>query len=226
MLKKRFLCIFFLVFSHVLFAEGAILVGIAGGTGSGKTTIARKIYEAFADNAVVISQDNYYRDLSHLSREDQGRVNFDHPRSLDFDLLKEHLLLLKNGKMADEPIYDFCCHSRKKETISIDPKKIIICEGILLFAMPEIRNLFDVKIYVDTDDDIRLLRRIERDIKERGRSFESVRDQYLETVQPMHHEFVEPSKRFADFIIPRGGENTVAISLILSQLREYLQTAK
>jgi uridine kinase len=224
-MSKKFLLFFICLLSSYLFGQEVILVGIAGGTASGKTTIAEKIHEVFPQTSLIISQDNYYKDLTHLSKEEQKKVNFDHPNSIDFDLLKKHLLLLKAGDAINEPIYDFCTHGRKQTTIELEPKRIIIVEGILVLAVPEIRNIFDVKIFVDTDDDIRLLRRIERDIKYRNRTFESVRDQYLATVQPMHNEFVEPSKRYADFIIPRGGENTVALSMILSQLREHLQSA-
>lgn len=197
-------------------------VGIAGGSGSGKTTFSNKIHEAFP-YAIIISQDAYYKDLSSLPLEKRGKVNFDHPQSLDFDLLKEHMLALKNGQSVKLPIYDFKTHTRSQTTSPIEPSRIIIIEGILLFAVPEIRELFDLKIFIDTDDDIRLLRRIERDIKERGFDFNSVKEQYLETVKPMYEAFVEPSKKYADLIVPGVGYNTVAIEVILTKLNELLK---
>ncbi len=205
-----------------LFAAPKILIGIAGGTGSGKTTLAEKIYEAFPDRAILISQDSYYKDLSHLSLQERAKNNFDHPVSLDFTLLREHLIDLKNDLPVEQPIYSFVTHSREQETKWIEPAQLIIVEGILLFAAPEVRDLFDMKIYVDTDDDIRVLRRIERDIKERARDFESVKEQYLVTVKPMHDAFVEPSKQYADIIVPKGGRNQVALSLILAKLNADL----
>ncbi|MGL4308208.1 uridine kinase [Cetobacterium sp. SF1] len=204
--------------------KNCIFIGVAGGSGSGKTTIAHNLVKAFkAEDAILVEQDAYYKELTGLSIEDKAKVNFDHPNSIEFELLKEHLLNLKEGKSIQRPIYDFKTHSRKEETIAIHPSKIVIVEGILLFAIPEIRELFDVKIFVDTDADEMLLRRIERDIKERGRTFESVRDQYLTTVKPMFLEFCEPSKRYADVIIPRGGENKVAINMVVANLKRFLQ---
>ena len=204
--------------------KNCIFIGVAGGSGSGKTTIAHNLVKAFkAEDAILVEQDAYYKELAGLSIEDKAKVNFDHPNSIEFELLKEHLLNLKEGKSIQRPIYDFKTHSRKEETIAIHPSKIVIVEGILLFAIPEIRELFDVKIFVDTDADEMLLRRIERDINERGRTFESVRDQYLTTVKPMFLEFCEPSKRYADVIIPRGGENKVAINMVVANLKRFLQ---
>ena len=201
------------------FAKPSVLIGIAGGTGSGKTTLAKKIHQAFPE-AVLISQDSYYRDLSLLSLKERDKVNFDHPNSLEFTLLKKHLIDLKNGLVIEQPIYNFHLHAREKETIWTEPANIILVEGILLLAAPEVRDLFDIKIFVDTDEDIRVLRRIDRDIKERSRDFTSVVEQYFVTVKPMHDAFVEPSKQYADIIIPGGKSNQVAIDLILTKLRE------
>lgn len=204
--------------------KNCILIGVAGGSGSGKTTVANNLVKAFkSEDAALVEQDAYYRELTNLTLEEKAAVNFDHPDSIEFDLLKEHLLKLINGEAIERPIYDFTTHSRKEGTVRIEPSKIIIVEGILLFAVPEIRELFDVKIFVDTDADEMILRRIERDMSERGRSFESVKNQYLTTVKPMYLEFCEPSKRYADVIIPRGGENKVAIGMIISNLKRFLQ---
>lgn len=204
--------------------KNCILIGVAGGSGSGKTTVANNLVKAFkSEDAALVEQDAYYRELTNLTLEEKAAVNFDHPDSIEFDLLKEHLLKLINGEAIERPIYDFTTHSRKEGTVRIEPSKIIIVEGILLFAVPEIRELFDVKIFVDTDADEMILRRIERDMSERGRSFDSVKNQYLKTVKPMYLEFCEPSKRYADVIIPRGGENKVAIGMIISNLKRFLQ---
>lgn len=200
----------------------ALIVGIAGGTGSGKTTLAEKILAAFPDQAILICQDFYYKDLSHLPAEQRSKINFDHPDSLDFSLLHEHLTALKQGVAIDIPQYSFLSHSRKAHPLHTKSAPLIIVEGILIFAVPEMRDLFDLKIFVDTDDDVRLLRRIERDIRERGRDFDSVRDQYLATVKPMHDSFVEPSKRFADVIIPSEKRNTKGLTMIVSRLKEEL----
>lgn len=204
--------------------KNCIFIGVAGGSGSGKTTVAHNLVKAFkAEDAILVEQDAYYKELTGLSLEKRASVNFDHPNSIEFELLRQHLLDLQEGKSIERPIYDFKTHSRKEETVKIHPSKIVIVEGILLFAVPEIRDLFDVKIFVDTDADEMLLRRIERDITERGRTFESVRDQYLKTVKPMFLEFCEPSKRYADVIIPRGGENKVAVNMVIANLKRYLQ---
>lgn len=207
--------------------KNCILIGVAGGSGSGKTTVANNLVKAFkAEDAVLVEQDAYYRELSNMSIEEKAKVNFDHPDSIEFELLKKHLEMLKNGEAIERPIYDFTTHSRKSGAVKINPSKIIIVEGILIFAVPEIRELFDVKIFVDTDADEMILRRIERDMNERGRSFESVKNQYLTTVKPMFLEFCEPSKRYADVIIPRGGENKVAIDMVISNLKGYLNQEK
>ncbi len=218
---QRFWIGFCLLFSPLFSAE-AIVLGIAGGTGSGKTTLAKKIQEAFPDRAVLISQDSYYKDLSHLSTKERDKVNFDHPDALNFTLMKEHILALKKGKSITKPSYNFHSHTREITSEMIRSSEVIIVEGILLFAIPEVRNLCDIKLFVDTDDDVRLLRRIERDIEQRSRSLTSVRDQYLATVKPMHDAFVEPSKQYADLIIPQGGENAKALSLIISRLKEEI----
>ena len=203
--------------------NNCILIGVAGGSGSGKTTVANNLVKAFkSEDAALVEQDAYYRELTNMTLEEKAQVNFDHPNSLEFELLEKHLKALKNGESIDRPIYDFTTHSRKEGSVKINPSKIIIVEGILIFAVPEIRELFDVKIFVDTDADEMILRRIERDMNERGRSFESVKNQYLTTVKPMFLEFCEPSKRYADIIIPRGGENKVAIDMIVSNLKGYL----
>lgn len=202
-----------------LIAQAQVIVGIAGGTGSGKTTLAEKLLATFADRAVVINQDNYYKDLTHLTPEERADRNFDHPDSIDFDLLGKHILQLKDHQSVEVPIYNFCTHSREKTTLTVNPAEIVIVEGILLFAVPEVRELCDLKIFVETDDDIRLLRRIERDLSERARDFKSVRDQYMTTVKPMHDTYVEPSKRFADIIIPTRQRNGTGIALIISGLK-------
>lgn len=204
--------------------RNCIIIGVAGGSGSGKTTIAHKLLETFeAQDAILVEQDAYYKELHIESIDERAKMNFDHPDAIEFELLREHLVDLVAGKEIDRPIYDFSKHMRKEETIKIKPSKIIIVEGILIFAVPEIRELFDIKIFVDTDADEMLIRRMERDIKERGRTFESIRDQYLSTVKPMYLEFAEPSKRYADVIIPRGGENKVAINMVIAKMKRYLK---
>ncbi len=206
-----------------LSAKEPLIIGIAGGTGSGKTTLAEQLIDFFPGQAALINQDAYYKDLSHLPLKERANTNFDHPESLDFDLLREHLIALKQSRPIGMPKYNFHIHSREADMAQIEPADLIIVEGILLFAIPEVRELFDLKIFVDTDDDIRLLRRIERDIKQRSRDFNSVRDQYLKTVKPMHDTFVEPSKRFADVIIPTDRHNAKGMSMIVSKLKEELK---
>jgi len=204
--------------------ESCIIIGVAGGSGSGKTTVAHNLIKAFkSEDAVLVEQDAYYKELKELSIEERAKINFDHPNSIEFDLLKKHLTELKAGRKIKRPIYDFTTHSRKEDFVTIEPSKIIIVEGILIFAIPEIREMFDVKIFVDTDADEMLLRRIERDINERGRTFNCVKAQYLSTVKPMYLEFAEPSKRYADIIIPRGGENQIAINMVIAKLKRYLK---
>jgi len=199
------------------------LIGLAGGTGSGKTTVANAIVKRVGEERIaILSHDSYYRDFVDLPKDILDRQNFDHPDSLESELLVRHLKALKQGMVVETPIYDFKVHCRAAESRRVEPRKVILVDGILIFAEPELRKLFDVKIYVDTDADIRLIRRLKRDIAERGRSVESVVAQYESTVRPMHMEFVEPSKRYADLIIPEGGENTVALDFLFARLRELL----
>lgn len=196
-----------------------VVIGIAGGSGSGKTTITHEIERVFESRVNILPQDFYYRDFSSLSFEEREKINYDHPNSFDINLFIEHIKQLKNNLPVDMPIYDFTKHCRSNEKKLIIPTEIIIVEGILIFENPELRSIMDIKIFVDTDADVRLLRRIKRDIEERGRSLESVIEQYVNTVRPMHIEFVEPSKRYADVIIPEGGHNKIGINMILSQLK-------
>jgi uridine kinase len=200
-----------------------MIIGICGGTGSGKTTVANRILESVsADEVVFIQQDSYYRDLAEMPLDFRGRPNFDHPDAIDNDLLAAHVRGLKAGRAVELPLYDFKTHARLSETLRIAPRPIIIVEGILIFAEPRLLTEMDVKIFVDTPDDIRFIRRLRRDINERGRTLESVIEQYLATVRPMHMQFVEPSKRLADVIIPEGGHNLVSIALISGRIRERL----
>lgn len=200
------------------------VIGVAGGTGSGKTTvvnaIARKVGE---ERLAILPHDSYYRDYVDLPRDVLDGKNFDHPDSLETDLLIRHVQALKTGTPVETPIYDFRVHRRAPETRRIEPKRVIVVDGILIFAEPELRGLFDVKIFVDTDADVRLIRRIRRDIADRGRTLESVVTQYETTVRPMHLEFVEPSKRWADLIIPEGGENTVALEFLFARLEQLVR---
>ena len=195
------------------------VVGIAGGTGSGKTTVAHKLASAMpTGRCMTIEHDAYYRDQSHLSFEERVSINYDHPASLESTLLVHQLRELRAGRAVDLPIYDFATHTRRRETRHVEPSRVIIVEGILVFTEPAIREQMDIKIFVDTDADIRLMRRIRRDLEQRGRTFQSVRDQYYATVRPMHVEYVEPSKRWADLIIPEGGDNRVALDIVLGRL--------
>ena len=199
------------------------VIGIAGGTGSGKTTIATRIAEAMAAESVSrIEHDSYYKDRSDLPYEERAALNFDHPGSLETDLLEEHIKILKSGTAVDVPVYDFTCHERSKDVRVVQPTKVVIVEGILVLAHAGLREQMDIKIFVDTAADIRVFRRIRRDIEQRGRDFDSIRRQYYETVRPMHLQFVEPSKQFADIIIPEGGENRVALDLLISKIRSVL----
>jgi len=201
-----------------------IVIAVAGGTGSGKTTVAREILERVgAQHIAYIPHDAYYRSLSHLTPDQRAQVNFDHPDSLETELLIEHLKELRTGHAVEIPVYDFTTHTRTPHTRRVEPAPVILVEGILIFVAPELRKLFDVKIYVDTDADVRFIRRLQRDIQERGRTVESVCEQYLSTVRPMHLEFVEPSKRYADIIIPEGGFNEVAIEMVAARLRGMLE---
>jgi len=199
------------------------LIGIAGGTGSGKTTVANAIAKRVGEERIaILSHDSYYRDFVDLPKDILDRQNFDHPDSLESELLVRHIKALKQGMVVETPIYDFRVHRRAAETRRVEPRKVILVDGILIYAEPELRKLFDVRIYVDTDADIRLIRRLKRDLAERGRTVESVVAQYESTVRPMHMEFVEPSKRYADLIVPEGGENTVALDFLFARLRELL----
>jgi uridine kinase len=196
-----------------------LVVGIAGGTGSGKTTVARKLAAAMPPGrCATIEHDAYYRDQGHLTHEQRQAINYDHPSSLESELLAHHLRELRAGRAIDAPIYDFATHTRKAETRRVEPARLIVVEGILVFVDPMLRELMDIKIYVDTDPDIRLMRRIRRDLEQRGRTFQSVRDQYYSTVRPMHIEHVEPTKRWADLIVPEGGDNHVALDVLLGRL--------
>lgn len=200
-----------------------VIIGIAGGTGSGKTTVARAIYDRVGPDRIEwISHDSYYRDFEGLSPEERHHINFDHPDSLETELLARHLDVLCKGSSVEVPIYDFTTHSRKPETVRVEPRRVIIVEGILVLAEPELRKRINIKLFVDTPADIRFMRRLVRDIKTRGRSMESVIEQYMTTVRPMHEEFVEPSKRYADLIIPEGGENLVAIDAIIARVEHLL----
>lgn len=200
-----------------------VIIGIAGGTGSGKTTVARSIYDRVGKDRIEwVSHDSYYRNFEGLDPEQRHHINFDHPDSLETELLCRHLDVLSKGSSVEVPIYDFTTHSRKTDTQRVEPRKVIIVEGILVLAEPELRKRIDIKLFVDTPSDIRFLRRLMRDIKTRGRSVESVIEQYMTTVRPMHEEFVEPSKRHADLIIPEGGENLVALDAIISRVEHLL----
>ncbi|MEL7833943.1 uridine kinase [Fodinibius sp. Rm-B-1B1-1] len=200
-----------------------LIIGVAGGSGSGKTTVVEHIVNAIGENDILLIQhDSYYRDLKHLSFEERNKQNFDHPSSLETELMIRHIEALKEGYQVEIPIYDFSKHIRKEETRLAEPKKIILVDGILIFTEKELRELMDIKLYVDTDDDIRLLRRIQRDIVERDRELEHVLSQYQKHVRPMHLEFVEPTKRYADIIIPHGGENKVALDMVNALIQDRL----
>lgn len=200
-----------------------LIIGIAGGTGSGKTTVVKQIIEELKNEEVdVISQDSYYMDTSHLSFEDRKKINFDHPKSIDFDLLVKHLKELKAGKNIQQPVYSFKEHNRTGETVEIHPRKVIIVEGILILTHQDIRDMFDIKIYVHADSDERLIRRLKRDISERGRDLDEVLWRYQTTLKPMHQQFIEPTKEFADIIIPTNRINTVAVDIVQTIIRDRL----
>lgn len=201
-----------------------LIIGIAGGTGSGKTTVVNNILKNLnTENVLVISQDNYYKDHKELSFEERSKMNFDHPRSIDFELLTDHILNLKNGRMIEQPVYSFITHSRQDETILTHPKNVIIVEGILVLTHPELRDLFDVKIFVHADSDERLIRRVRRDIQERGRDLEEVLNRYQKTLKPMHEQFIEPSKNHADIIVPNmKKKNEVAIRVLSTLIKDKL----
>jgi len=201
-----------------------MIIGICGGTGSGKTTIARKIVEAVGRaNVVLVEQDSYYRNLADMPLDERHQANFDHPDSIDSDMLVNHLMRLGQGLSIEMPLYDFVTHTRSDEIEVIDPKPVVIVEGILIFAEPRVLDLLDVRVFVDTPDDVRLMRRLRRDINERGRTFERTLEQYERTIRPMHFEFVEPSKRHADIIIPEGSNTGVTVEFLCSMVREKLK---
>ncbi len=200
-----------------------MVVGIAGGTGSGKTTLADLILKSMGHEKIAyLSHDAYYKDQKHLPTEERARVNYDHPDSLETDLMVHHIRRLLENETIEVPVYDFSTHSRKEKTVKIEPKPVILVEGILIFTEKNLRDLFDMKIFVDTDADIRFIRRLSRDVEERGRTVKSVIDQYLQTVRPMHLEFVETSKRYADIIVPEGGLNVVALDMVIARLQSLL----
>ena len=199
-----------------------LTIGIAGGTGSGKTTITRRILREFGGNVAVLHHDSYYKAHNDMSYEARSRLNYYHPDAFDTELMLEHLKLLKAGKSVEVPVYDFTIHNRSDRTETVRPAKVLVVEGILIFAERTLCDQMDIKIFVDTDADVRILRRILRDVEERGRSLESVVNQYLTTVKPMHDQFVEPSKRRADVIIPEGGNNTVALEMVMERIRGYV----
>jgi uridine kinase len=204
-----------------------LIIGIAGGSGSGKSTVVKKITENLPKNSVaVIPQDSYYKDNGTLSPEERAKINFDHPSSIEFDLLTKHIEMLKKNRPVQMPVYSYLACSRAKETIKVEPKKIIIVEGILILSNYELRKKFDIKIFVDADSDDRLMRVIRRDIKERGRSYEQVLKHYENFVKPMYLQFIEPTKRYADIIIPQGGENSIGIDILTSKIRMDLNILK
>ena len=203
--------------------DQVLVIGIAGGTGSGKTTITRKLCENFGPDVSVINHDNYYKAHHNMPYEERAKLNYDHPNAFDTDMLIEHLKQLRRGESVVCPVYDYTVHDRSKETVTIKPARVIIVEGILIFENRELCDQMDIKIYVDADADVRILRRIVRDVRDRGRSLDSVINQYLTTVKPMHEQFVEPSKRNADIIVPQGGHNRVALEMVMERVRAHLE---
>lgn len=203
--------------------DKVMVIGIAGGTGSGKTTITKKMIQHFGSDVSVILHDNYYKAHHDMSYEERSKLNYDHPDSFDTDMLVEAVKELKRGHSVVCPVYDYTVHDRSDKTVTVNPAKVVIVEGILIFSCKELCRQMDIKIYVDTDADVRILRRIMRDVRDRGRSLDSVVNQYLSTVKPMHEQFVEPSKRNADIIIPEGGHNLVAMEMVMERVRAHLQ---
>ncbi len=199
-----------------------IIIGIAGGTASGKSTFARNIDLKYKDKLTILSHDYYYKNRDDLTFEERTKINYDHPNAFDTDLLIEHLKLLKNGQAIEHPVYSYITHLRENYTETSNPSRVIIVEGILIFENKELRDLMDIKIFIDADSDTRLSRRIVRDVETRGRSLETILEQYFTTVKPMHEQFVEPSKKFADIIVPQGGENTVALNMVFEQINSIL----
>ena len=202
--------------------KNILVIGIAGGTGSGKSTLMEELVHRFGDEVTVLSHDNYYRRRDGISMEDRQKINYDEPAALETDLMAKHLDQLRRGETVECPVYDFTQHNRSDKTMTLVPKRVIIVEGILIFENKELRDLMDIRIFVDTDADVRLCRRIARDVNERGRTLESVLDQYQTTVKPMHELYVEPSKKFANIVVPEGGRNFVALDLILSRIQKHL----
>ncbi len=202
----------------------SMVIGIAGGTGSGKTTLMRALIAKFGDDIAVISHDNYYKAHDDMPMEDRAQLNYDEPAAFDTDMLIEHLQLLKQGRIIHCPVYDFSIHNRTKETIEVIPKKVIIVEGILIFENKKLCSEMDIKIFVDTDADVRLARRIRRDVRKRGRSLDSVLQQYLSTVKPMHEQYVEPSKKNADLVVLEGGKNVVALDMIMGRIQRHIDS--
>ena len=203
--------------------ENILVIGIAGGSGSGKTTLLKNLVEQFAENVTVLSHDNYYKRHDELTYEQRCQLNYDEPAALETDLMAAHLDKLRQGEAIDCPVYDFAEHNRSNETIRIEPRPVIIVEGILIFENEPLRDLMDIRIFVDTDADVRLCRRIKRDVNKRGRSLESVLTQYQTTVKPMHEKYVEPSKKFANIIVPEGGKNLVALDMIIGRIKRHLE---
>lgn len=199
-----------------------IIIGIAGGTGSGKSTLADNIRKEFANNITMLSHDYYYKSNSHLSFDERKKLNYDHPDAFDTDLLIEHLNKLKKGEVIYRPNYSFVTYLREEQTVEVVPKKVILLDGFLIFENKELRDMMDIKIFVDTDADIRFIRRLVRDVRDRGRTLESVIEQYTTTVKPMHEQFVEPSKKYADIIVPEGGYNHVALNMIIEKIRSII----
>ncbi len=206
-------------------AENILVIGIAGGTGSGKTTLMENIMAKFEGMVTVLSHDNYYKRHDELTFEERSGLNYDEPDAIETSLMVEHLLQLRKGQAIDCPVYDFTRHNRSDETVRLDPKPVIIVEGILIFENEPLRELMDIRLYVDTDADVRLCRRIKRDVNKRGRTLESVLNQYQTTVKPMHEKYVEPSKKFANLVIPEGGKNMVALDMILGRIQKHLDGA-
>ena len=203
--------------------DNILVIGIAGGTGSGKTTLVKRIVEQFGNVVSVLSHDNYYRRLDHMPLEERSKVNYDEPKALETELMSLHLEQLRAGQAIDCPVYDFSQHNRSNETQRIEPRQVIIVEGILIFENKPLRDLMDIRIFVDTDADIRICRRIKRDVNKRGRSLESVIEQYQTTVKPMHEKYVEPSRRYAHIVVPEGGKNLVALDMIMGRIRRHLE---
>ena len=206
--------------------EDILVIGIAGGSGSGKTTLMKNLVEKFGDAVTVLSHDNYYKRHDELTYEQRCLINYDEPDAFETELMAAHLDSLRHGQAIDCPVYDYTVHNRSNETVRIEPKPVIIVEGILIFADEALRELMDIRIFVDTDSDVRLCRRIKRDVNKRGRTLESVLLQYQQTVKPMHEKYVEPSKRFADIVVPEGGKNLVALDMIMLRIQRHLEEAE